>query len=68
MARSRSTIHFTNELEVAVSPETMKSPFWIDLAEKAPDAFWCANEKLLVDLAKVAIERKGSRTKETAAR
>jgi DNA-binding LytR/AlgR family response regulator len=46
----------------------MKGPLWIELAKKAPDAFWRTHEKLLADLAKVAIEREGSRTEETAAR
>jgi uncharacterized protein YndB with AHSA1/START domain len=40
--------------------ETMKGPLWIELAKKAPDAFWLTHEKLLEDLARVAIERGGS--------
>jgi hypothetical protein len=48
--------------------ETMKGPLWIELAKKAPDAFWRTHEKLLADLAKVAIEREGSRTTEAAVR
>lgn len=42
--------------------ETMQGPHWIELAKKAPDAFWRTHEKLLHDLAKVATERGGSRT------
>ena len=34
--------------------ETMQGPLWIELAKKAPDAFWLAHERLLVDLARVA--------------
>jgi uncharacterized protein YndB with AHSA1/START domain len=48
--------------------ETMKGPLWIELAKKAPDAFWRTHEKLLADLAKVAIESEGSRTTEAAVR
>ncbi|MGA7524731.1 MAG: SRPBCC domain-containing protein [Acidobacteriaceae bacterium] len=48
--------------------ETMRGPLWIELAKKAPDAFWLAHERLLADLAKVAAEREGSRSKETAVR
>lgn len=36
--------------------ETMQGPHWIALAKHAPDAFWLAHEKLLRDLADVAIE------------
>lgn len=36
--------------------ETMQGPHWIELAKKAPDAFWLTHEKLLRDLAKVASE------------
>jgi hypothetical protein len=39
----------------------MRGPFWIELAKKAPDAFWLTHEKLLEALAKVATEREGSR-------
>ena len=46
--------------------ETMRGPLWIELAKKAPDAFWLTHEKLLAKLAKVAIEREISRRKETA--
>jgi uncharacterized protein YndB with AHSA1/START domain len=46
--------------------ETMRGPLWIELAKKAPDAFWLTHEKLLATLAKVATERERSRTKETA--
>ena len=35
--------------------ETMQGPLWIELAKKAPDAFWLAHEKLLHDLAEVAV-------------
>ena len=48
--------------------ETMRGPLWIELAKKAPDAFWLTHEKLLATLAKVATERARSRTKETAVR
>jgi uncharacterized protein YndB with AHSA1/START domain len=41
--------------------ETMRGPLWIELAKKAPDAFWRTHEKLLADLAKGAIEGSGSR-------
>lgn len=44
--------------------ETMKGPFWIELASKAPDAFWLTHEKLLADLARVATEHGGSRASE----
>ena len=37
--------------------ETMQGPHWVELAKKAPDAFWLAHEQLLADLAKVAVER-----------
>jgi uncharacterized protein YndB with AHSA1/START domain len=37
--------------------ETMQGPLWIELAKEAPDIFWRTHEKLLQDLAKVAIER-----------
>lgn len=36
--------------------ETMQGPLWIELAKEAPDIFWRAHEKLLADLAKVALE------------
>jgi uncharacterized protein YndB with AHSA1/START domain len=42
--------------------ETMQGPHWIELAKKAPDAFWLTHEKLLRDLARVATEREGSRS------
>jgi uncharacterized protein YndB with AHSA1/START domain len=48
--------------------ETMKGPLWIELAKKAPDAFWRTHEKLLADLAKAAWQRDRSRPKETAVR
>jgi hypothetical protein len=41
--------------------ETMHGRHWIELAKKAPDAFWLTHEKLLRNLAKVAAEREGSR-------
>ena len=41
--------------------ETMRGPLWIELAKKAPDAFWLTHEKLLADLAKVALERENFR-------
>jgi uncharacterized protein YndB with AHSA1/START domain len=44
--------------------ETMRGPHWIELAKKAPDAFWLTHEKLLASLGKVAIQRGGSGTKE----
>jgi hypothetical protein len=37
--------------------ETMQGPLWLELAKQAPDAFWRTHEKLLEDLAKVALER-----------
>ena len=40
--------------------ETMQGPLWIELAKKAPDAFWLTHEKLLANLDKVAAERGGS--------
>jgi hypothetical protein len=46
--------------------ETMRGPLWIELAKKAPDAFWLTHEKLLAMLAKVAAERETSRPKEMA--
>jgi hypothetical protein len=39
------------------SEETMRGPHWIELAKAAPDIFWLTHEKLLKDLAKVAVER-----------
>ena len=42
--------------------ETMRGPHWIELAKKAPDAFWLAHERLLHDLAQVASERAGTRS------
>jgi hypothetical protein len=46
----------------------MQGPFWIELAKKAPDAFWLTHEKILATLGKIATEREGSRTKATAVR
>lgn len=37
--------------------ETMQGPLWLELAKQAPDIFWRTHEKLLGDLARVAIER-----------
>ncbi|MGO3123632.1 MAG: SRPBCC domain-containing protein [Advenella sp.] len=37
--------------------ETMQGPLWLELAKQAPDVFWRTHEKLLEDLAKVALER-----------
>lgn len=36
--------------------ETMRGPLWIELAKQAPDAFWLAHERLLRDLATVALQ------------
>jgi hypothetical protein len=36
--------------------ETMQGPLWIELAKQAPDIFWKTHEKLLQDLARVALE------------
>jgi hypothetical protein len=44
----------------------MQGQLWIEIAKEAPDIFWRTHEKLLEDLAKVALEREareGSRTK-----
>jgi len=48
--------------------ETMQSPYWIELAKKASDVFWRTHERLLADLAKVAIEREDARIEETSVR
>ncbi|QKK18834.1 SRPBCC domain-containing protein [Rhizobium indicum] len=37
--------------------ETMQGPLWLELAKEAPDIFWRTHEKLLHDLANVALER-----------
>ena len=37
--------------------ETMQGPLWIELAKEAPDIFWKTHEKLLRDLADVAVKR-----------
>lgn len=42
--------------------ETMQGPHWIELAKQAPDVFWLTHEKLLKDLAKVAVARERSHT------
>ncbi|WP_244146086.1 SRPBCC domain-containing protein [Paraburkholderia caledonica] len=36
--------------------ETMQGPLWIEMAKEAPDIFWRTHEKLLEDLAKVALK------------
>lgn len=41
--------------------ETMQGPLWLELAKKEPDIFWKTHEKLLADLARVAIEREAGR-------
>lgn len=41
--------------------ETMQGPHWIELARQAPDVFWLTHEKLLRDLARVAVVRERSR-------
>lgn len=41
--------------------ETMRGPHWIELAKKAPDAFWLTHEKLLRNLADLAEEREATR-------
>ena len=41
--------------------ETMQGPLWIELAKKEPDVFWKTHEKLLADLAKVALEREAAK-------
>lgn len=38
--------------------ETMRGPLWLELAKSAPDGFWLAHERLLRDLAGVALERR----------
>jgi uncharacterized protein YndB with AHSA1/START domain len=43
--------------------ETMQGPLWLELAKPAPDIFWRTHQKLLEDLAKVAIQRGGSTTR-----
>jgi uncharacterized protein YndB with AHSA1/START domain len=40
--------------------ETMQGPLWLELAKEAPDIFWRTHEKLLEDLARVALEREAS--------
>lgn len=37
--------------------ETMQGPLWLELAKSAPDAFWRTHEKLLQNLARVAVAR-----------
>jgi hypothetical protein len=39
----------------------MQGPYWIELAKQAPDVFWLTHEKLLKDLAEVAVARERSR-------
>jgi len=41
--------------------EKMQEPLWLELAKPAPDVFWRTHEKLLEDLAKVAIARRIAR-------
>lgn len=41
--------------------ETMQGPHWIELAKQAPDMFWLTHEKLLNDLASVAVAREAVR-------
>jgi hypothetical protein len=48
--------------------ETMQGPLWLELAKEAPDIFWRTHEKLLQDLAKVAIEREAQGRFEDQAR
>ena len=72
MAPSRSPIHFTNELKVAASPETI----WLLLVKpKAWPRFYRGvehvqrtHEKLLASLAEVATECGISRRGQTAVR
>ncbi|CAM3735355.1 SRPBCC domain-containing protein [Bordetella tumulicola] len=40
--------------------ETMRGPHWIELAKQAPDIFWLTHEKLLKDIAEVAVAREKS--------
>jgi len=37
--------------------ETMQGPLWLELAKETPDIFWRTHERLLRDLARVALER-----------
>jgi hypothetical protein len=41
----------------------MQGLLWIELARRAPEIFWRTHQTLLEDLAKVAVQRAGSRTK-----
>ena len=41
--------------------ETMRGPYWVELAKNAPDGFWLAHEQLLADLARVAADLEVSR-------
>ncbi|MEW9624703.1 SRPBCC domain-containing protein [Rhodanobacter geophilus] len=41
--------------------ETMQGPLWLELAKAAPDVFWLTHEKLLKDLADMAVARERSR-------
>ena len=43
--------------------ETMQGPLWIELAKQVPDIFWRTHQKLLEDLAKVAMQRGRSPTR-----
>jgi uncharacterized protein YndB with AHSA1/START domain len=42
--------------------ETMQGPLWLELAKPAPDIFWRTHEKLLQDLARVALASAITRT------
>ena len=37
--------------------ETMQGPLWLELAKPAPDIYWRTHEKLLKDLARLALEQ-----------
>jgi uncharacterized protein YndB with AHSA1/START domain len=48
--------------------ETMQGPHWIELAKSAPDVFWLTHERLLKDLAEVAVAREKSYVRTPEAR
>jgi len=48
--------------------ETMQGPYWIELARPAPDIFWLTHEKLLKDLAEVALSREKSHVRTAGAK
>jgi uncharacterized protein YndB with AHSA1/START domain len=48
--------------------ETMQGPHWIELAKSAPDVFWLTHERLLKDLAEVAVAREKSYARKPGAR